>query len=746
MDADITTPYAELAEALFSLLAVCDGARARDDVGFNATDAGPARWYALTVGSWDESTARAVHQMLVKYRGQLGGAVPAPVPATPRPISVPRGAWPAEIVAVSSDFAKVRLWREAKGIRDDLKGCPGRRWDPDSKMWVVPLSPEFHAWAERNHVAWPEGYEPPKPKPNLYQAEGDWHFQGHREDYSLAALRACPGRRWDPDRRIWILPARASSVPTVRRLAELGWTIDPEIDAEIAEIEKAEAEEAERKVDWDSMDFGFELKAHQRVPEVERIVKQRRGLIADEMGLGKTVTSLAVAKAADVKRLVVVCPAAVKSGDAWPGHIEKAYGVSPVILHGRTAAPIPDDAQVVILNFSIAAAHADAIKAWDPDGLIIDEAHQVKNPKAQQTRAVSALARSVREKDGLVLCLTGTPVLSRPAELISPLQMLGVLGRSDLPFGTWEHFVRRYCGGYQKTVRGSFVWDISGCTHAEELNQLLTETVMLRRRITEQVELPPLTTEDVWVPLPPEIAEEYEIAYDDLVNYLAEKASRIAEEIGADPGSAAVAARIKAQAAEELVRLNTLLGIVARGKVDAAATLAEQMIDEGHKVLVFAHHKEGALHVLAERLGALLLDGDTTERERVELRQRFENDPDARAFVISIRAGGVGITLTSADRVIIAEQPWTPGEVDQAIARAYRIGQTKPVHAVHVLASGTVDDKVHHLLAEKRAIADQIVDGADKPAGVTQTKSVAGDLLVEILRSRRAQAANAQAS
>jgi len=650
-----------------------------------------------------------------------------------------------------SGVAKVRLRREAEDMRNDLKGCPGRRWDPDGAVWIVPIGTELYEWTKKYNIPWPSRVDVPRPKMNLYKAAGKWHFQGHREPYSLAALRACPGRRWDPDQRVWILPAQASSIPTVRRLVQLGWLVSDEVEAEIAkleaaEAEKAEAEKAEPTVDWDSLDFGFELKTHQRVPEVERIVKQRRGLIADEMGLGKTVTSLAVAKAADVKRLVVVCPAAVKSGDAWPGHIEKAYGVSPVILHGRTAAPIPNDAQVVILNFSIAAAHADAIKAWDPDGLIIDEAHQVKNPKAQQTKAVAALARSVREKDGLVLCLTGTPVLSRPAELISPLQMLGVLGRSDLPFGTWEHFVRRYCGGYQKTVRGSLVWDISGCTHADELNQLLTETVMLRRRITEQVELPPLTTEDVWVPLPLDIAEEYEIAYDDLVNYLAEKASRIAEEIGADPGSAAVAAKIRAQAAEELVRLNTLLGIVARGKVDAAATLAEQMMSEGHKVLVFAHHKEDALHVLAERLGALLLDGDTTERERVELRQRFENDPDVRAFVISIRAGGVGITLTSADRVIIAEQPWTPGEVDQAIARAYRIGQTKPVHAVHVLASETVDAKVHDLLAKKRAIADQIVDGAGKPAGATQTKSVAGDLLVEILRSRQAQAANAQSS
>jgi len=211
--------------------------------------------------------------------------------------------------------------------------------------------------------------------------------------------------------------------------------------------------------------------------------------------------------------------------------------------------------------------------------------------------------------------------------------------------------------------------------------------------------------------------------------FLAQRAARLAAEQGDNPGSAATMTRLRAEATEHLVRINTLRRLAAQAKLPAALDWIGEFTASGEKLVVFAHHRD-LVHALAERFGGLRIAGEAPPPARQAAVDRFQTDPQAQVVVCSIQAAGIGLTLTAASDVLFVEYAWTPAALEQAEDRCHRIGQHTPVTAWYTLAADTIDQDLLELVERKRAVVTTATDG-DQPAG---SVSVAGDLLERLTR------------
>ena len=315
--------------------------------------------------------------------------------------------------------------------------------------------------------------------------------------------------------------------------------------------------------------------------------------------------------------------------------------------------------------------------------MVLDEAQSIKNAASQAAKACRLLKARHR------LALTGTPVENHIGELWSIFEFLnpGQLGSAAR--------LRRFLAD----GRGS-----------SDLVARAVRPYLLRRTKAEVLsDLPEKTEQTLFV----ELGEEQRKAYDELRHHFrAELSGRIGR-LGIGRSRIAVL--------EALLRLRQTAchpGLVDPARIDDPSakldTLLEQLdevIDEGHKVLVFSQFTS-FLAILRRKLDARslpyeYLDGRTTDRQaRVA---RFQEDPDCRLFLVSLKAGGQGLNLTAADYIYILDPWWNPAVEAQAVDRAHRIGQTRRVFAYRLIARDTVEEKILALQDKKRELAESIV-------------------------------------
>jgi len=439
---------------------------------------------------------------------------------------------------------------------------------------------------------------------------------------------------------------------------------------------------------------------------VEYAINAKRLFIADEMGLGKTVQALATIHKLNAYPTVVVCPASLKIN--WQREARKwlPKTISVEVLRGRKGN-VPK-ADVVIVNY-------DILDYWSPrllgfNSAVFDESHYCKNPKAKRTKAAIALADRIQEP---IMCLTGTPVLNNPTELTAQLRILGRLKE----FGGASKFRDAY----------------SGARHLPELNRRLRQSMYVRRRkIDVLTELPPKRWSDVIVEPSFEHMKKYREAESDLISFLARRAHESAEAAGAnthEAREAALVATIKAQAAEQLVAVNTLKRLASEAKYSSAVEWIDNFLTSESKLIVFTWHKALANRI-AEHYGAVKLTGDSTIEERTHSIDTFQTDPNCKVFVSTLKAGGIGITLTASSDVLFLEQGWTPADMDQAADRAHRIGQQDSVTAWTLIAEGTIDEDIKELIAYKRELVDATTDGKV----LEDKQNILTDLLIRLAR------------
>lgn len=524
----------------------------------------------------------------------------------------------------------------------------------------------------------------------------------------------------------WVVPARRATAGPLQ--AHLRGASSPPLSPEARKLlERLEAAERRARTlselsraedaPLDISGLGGELYPFQRAA-VAYALETRRTFIADEQGLGKTVEALTALESAGTFPAIVVCPASVAL--AWEREAQlwlPRRSVS-VVRSGRSAE-LRSKADITVLSYSLLPKHVEALARLEPRALVIDESHSVKSGKAKRTVAARALAARVPD-DGLVLCLSGTPLLNRPMELVSQLEVLGQLEE---------------LGGFKR------FWDVY--RHERDLNVLhdrLRETCFVRRR-KEQV-LPQLPAKRRAV-IPVEISNgaEYARAEADVIGWLRERVAReaaqAAELAHLPPAERDARAREiahdaaeRAQRAERLVRLTALRAVAARGKLPAAIEWIREFLHSGEKLVVFAHHIDVQHGLLDAFPGAArILGQDSSEHRQAEV-DRFQNDPACRLVVGSLQAAGVGITLTAASNVAFVELGWTPAIHDQAEDRAHRIGQSGEVTAWYLLGANTIDERIAALIERKRSVVDAASDGA--PIAEERT-SVLGDLVAELV-------------
>ncbi|HWX87374.1 MAG TPA: DEAD/DEAH box helicase, partial [Solirubrobacteraceae bacterium] len=409
--------------------------------------------------------------------------------------------------------------------------------------------------------------------------------------------------------------------------------------------------------------LGGELKPFQRAG-VEYLLSQRRAFLADEQGLGKTIEALATIEADGAYPAIVVCPASLKLnwmreiGRWLPGRSAQALagtGAKRARSEGvrmdrpsdpdgtgsaesrteRSAGPeesvhspiasIPP-ADITVVNYDILAARGPALATLEPRALVLDESHYCKNAAAKRTQAVGRLAATV-PSDGLVLALTGTPVMNRPPELIAQLRIIGRLG----DFGSGAQFGRRFKGA-DAHVR---------------LHWHLRSRCFVRRLKADVLPQLPAKTRTV-VPVELDNEPEYRLAETDVIAWLRSRPLDLSEL------DAKIAAALRA---ERLVRLNALKMLAARGKLHAALAWIHDFCTSGERLVVFARHREVQRAVIERFPHALHILGEDSHAARDASLSAFQaaNSSENQLIVCSIEVAGQGLTLTQASNVAFLE-------------------------------------------------------------------------------------------
>lgn len=316
--------------------------------------------------------------------------------------------------------------------------------------------------------------------------------------------------------------------------------------------------------------------------------------------------------------------------------------------------------------------------------VVIDECHYLKNSKAYWTKDVQHLCEGVDH----IICLSGTPILSRPIELYNAVQLI-----DPSVFPSYMDFIMNYCGA----THNGFGWDLSGATNTEELHDKLTSTIMLRRLKRDMLKDLPEKTRTV-IPLEISNRSEYRQVSRDFLGWLESK----------DPKKMESASR-----AEAIVKINYLKRLTAEGKMKQAMEWLRNFIDQDEKVVVFCVHK-AVVKMLKDRFKgvSVVITGETPLKDRQTAVDQFQTNPSIRMLIGNIKAAGVGITLTAASNVCFVELGWTPALHDQAEDRVHRIGQkADSVNAWYLLAEDTVEMDIAEVLDEKRRVLTSILDG-----------------------------------
>jgi len=536
-------------------------------------------------------------------------------------------------------------------------------------------------------------------------------------------LRDIPGRKYNSDDRTWSVPFNVVAATAMLEVAIAAKATcePPELVQEIkllaAQADENTAASRAASSDFDVANLGGTLRPFQRAG-VQYAVANGRVFIADAPGLGKTVQSLAVIEHLQAFPTLVVCPATLKPN--WRYEARKWLPNRRIkLLDGFNL-----DADVLITNYEALSngwvdktAKRKIAKLGEPvrmlkergiKALVLDECHMVKG-RTQRTSACRQLAKGV----SLRLLLSGTPIMNKTSELIPQLQ---ILGRVDDLGGEW-YFLHRYCGYYQDSWGGQ----TERGTHMEELNERLRACCYIRR-LKEDVlkELPAKQRSEVVLPICNRA--EYDRAKNDVVSWVGQQAEKnrefaqsIAllspeeqEQMRKERASKAEAA---AERAEQLVRIESLKLLAARGMLPAAKEWIETFLDGGSKLVVFASHIEIQKALLKAWPAAARILGEDSPETRAANVEKFQTDHECRLIVCSLKAGGVGITLTAASNVAFLELGWTPAEHEQAEDRVHRIGQIDQVNAWYLLAEDTIMQEINALIQEKREVVDKSVDG-----------------------------------
>ncbi len=453
--------------------------------------------------------------------------------------------------------------------------------------------------------------------------------------------------------------------------------------------------------------------------------------LADDMGLGKTIQLIAFLlhlqeqNSLDAPTLLI-CPTSVLGN--WEREVQKFAPSLKVLLHhgegrpkGRAFASAVQDSDLVLSSYALVHRDIKDLQTISWRGVVLDEAQNIKNPDAKQSQAVRQLSAEFR------IAMTGTPVENRLSELWSILDFLnpGYLGPKNF-------FQRRFAAPIERF----------GDTASLQTLRSLVQPFILRRLKSDRTiiqDLPDKQEMTVFCGLSSEQASLYQhwveksladieaaegIQRKGIILALITKLKQICNHPdlflkGSEESSTTQNSKLKPT--ETLREQNSdLPSFQSRsGKLLRLEEMLEEVVAEGDRALIFTQFAEWGKLLkahLEKQLGSetLFLYGGTSKKQREEMVDRFQLDPQApRIFILSLKAGGVGLNLTRANHVFHFDRWWNPAVENQATDRVFRIGQTRKVQVHKFVCSGTLEEKIHAIIESKKALAEQVVGAGE---------------------------------
>ena len=478
---------------------------------------------------------------------------------------------------------------------------------------------------------------------------------------------------------------------------------------------------------------GLELMPHQGQVVAAAAAGHRTFLLADEPGLGKTAQALLAAEAANAYPLLVVVPSVVKTNWAREAALWTPHRAATVVQgDGETVDGFAD---IVILNYEVLDRHRGWLSDFRFRGMVVDEAHFIKNKTSQRSQHVLALSDRIRARTArpLLMALTGTPLINDIEDFRAIWQFLGWIDDSK-PLGELADALEDT--GLTPADR-SFYPAARQC--------VIDLGIVRRRKLDVAADIPARRIADLPVELDGPAGRSIRAAERDLTRrmvaqYETALANRPAdarvEGIDHDLVRRVARSELKdATTAQSGQNVFTMMRRIGQAKAELAADYAAQLARSTGKVVFFAKHVDvmDAAEESFARQGVRFssIRGDQTPKARQANIDAFVNDPDVAVAVCSLTAAGVGINLQVASNIVLAELSWTDAEQTQAIDRSHRIGQAEPVTAWRIIAAQTIDTRIAELIDSKAGLAARALDGSDEE--VSSSASVQLDALAALL-------------
>jgi hypothetical protein len=484
---------------------------------------------------------------------------------------------------------------------------------------------------------------------------------------------------------------------------------------------------------------GLELMPHQGQLVAAAAAGHRTFLLADEPGLGKTAQALLAAEAANAYPLLVVVPNVVKTN--WAREAARWTPHRPATVVQGDGEAIDGFADIVVLNYEVLDRHMGWVGDFGFRGMVVDEAHFIKNKTSQRSQNVLALSGRIRSRTDrpLLMALTGTPLINDIDDFRAIWQFLGWIDDSN-PLDE-----------LMDALEDTGLTPADRSFYAAARQCVIDRGIVRRRKLDVAADIPARRIADLPVELGEQAGRSIRAAERDLADRmvaryktaLANRSSDVGVE-GIDHDLVRWVARSElkesagAQSGENVF---TMMRRIGQAKAELAADYATQLARSAGKVVFFAKHldvMDAAEEILA-RQGVRFssIRGGQTPTARQANVDAFVNDPDVTVAVCSLTAAGVGLNLQVASNIVLAELSWTAAEQTQAIDRSHRIGQAEPVTAWRIIAAQTIDTRIAGLIDGKAGLAARALDGADQeassPADVQLEVLVA--LLTDALRS-----------
>lgn len=515
-------------------------------------------------------------------------------------------------------------------------------------------------------------------------------------------VKKITGRRFDGKTKEWTVPESSRTeldrfLNSIRRFEPVYWVdenndVPKSVEDLVYELPKLQPLTKPHGLKMEP--YPYQLEGIQRGLELKRFMN------TDEPGLGKTIQSIATINLADAFPCLVICPASLKIN--WEREWHKFTDKKAMVLTDSVRDSWPffyqtGLHQVFIVNYeSLKKYFVQRIKKSKRftlrdvefkntinmfKSVIIDESHRCKSSSTQQSK----FTKGISDGKEYIIQLTGTPVVNKPKDLVAQLSILGRMN----DFGGYKNFVERYCGGPNEA------------SNLKELNWKLWQHCMFRREKSKVLkDLPDKVRQTMITEITNR--KEYSDAEKDLISYLIKYKDASDESIQ------------RALRGEVMVRINILRQISARGKIKEVVEFVKDFQENGQKLVLFC-----SLHEVVDGLKkafphAVSVTGRESQEQKQHAIDSFQNNPKTDIIICSIKAAGVGLTLTASSNVAFVEFPWTYADCVQCEDRTHRIGQKDSVTCYYFLGKNTIDEKVYQIIQMKKGIANAVTGSTEE--------------------------------